>query len=89
MSFIDRIKGRCFQQGGYYKENRAHEELILKDGGFFLLDKDSGERNNFPQDKIHKTEYYDDRALSGSSGITISSYSSSNLTNSRQVSFLR
>ncbi|CAI4226965.1 unnamed protein product [Auanema sp. JU1783] len=61
-------------------ENMSMEEVVVNDGGFFLLDDKDGQRTNMPQHKINKAEFYDDPALSGSCALTTASYSSSNLT---------
>ncbi|RCN31938.1 C2 domain protein [Ancylostoma caninum] len=65
-----------FQNDGYYiDENMTMDEVVVNEGGFFLLSPKRGEKKSFPQNKISIKTYYNDKTFSGDGVLTTTSSS--------------
>ncbi|KAK6060130.1 hypothetical protein COOONC_02216 [Cooperia oncophora] len=58
-------KAREANDGYYIDENMTMDEVVVNEGGFFLLSPKRGERKSFPQNKISIKTYYNDKTFSG------------------------
>ncbi|CAI2357031.1 unnamed protein product [Caenorhabditis sp. 36 PRJEB53466] len=77
---VSRILKKANQLMGSF--DRRHpddmEDVEINNEGFFLLNKDQGRKQNFPQRKVRRQTYYEDPAFTG-----MSSASSSVISNSQ------
>ncbi|VDO97206.1 unnamed protein product [Heligmosomoides polygyrus] len=71
-------KAREANDGYYIDENMTMDEVVVNEGGFFLLSPKRGERKSFPQNKISIKTYYNDKTFSGDCALTTSSSCLSN-----------
>ncbi|XGW35485.1 hypothetical protein V3C99_019035 [Haemonchus contortus] len=71
-------KAREANDGYYIDENMTMDEVVVNEGGFFLLSPKRGERKSFPQNKISIKTYYNDKTFSGDGALTTSSSCLSN-----------
>ncbi|KJH43166.1 regulator of G protein signaling domain protein [Dictyocaulus viviparus] len=71
-------KAREANDGYYIDENMTIDEVVVNEGGFFLLAPKRGERKCFPQNKISIKTYYNDKTFSGDGVLTTSSSCISN-----------
>ncbi|KAK5977849.1 Regulator of G protein signaling domain protein [Trichostrongylus colubriformis] len=71
-------KAREANDGYYIDENMTMDEVVVNEGGFFLLSPKRGEKKSFPQNKISIKTYYNDKTFSGDGALTTSSSCLSN-----------
>ncbi|EYB87084.1 hypothetical protein Y032_0268g776 [Ancylostoma ceylanicum] len=71
-------KAREANDGYYIDENMTMDEVVVNEGGFFLLSPKRGEKKSFPQNKISIKTYYNDKTFSGDGVLTTSSSCISN-----------
>uniref|UniRef100_A0A1I7UPZ7 C2 domain-containing protein n=1 Tax=Caenorhabditis tropicalis TaxID=1561998 RepID=A0A1I7UPZ7_9PELO len=72
MSFpVSRILKKASQMFGdtfqYHGRREPMEEVEINNEGYFLLNKEDGRRQNFPQRKVRRQTFYEDPAFTGTS----------------------
>ncbi|EYB87083.1 hypothetical protein Y032_0268g776 [Ancylostoma ceylanicum] len=78
-------KAREANDGYYIDENMTMDEVVVNEGGFFLLSPKRGEKKSFPQNKISIKTYYNDKTFSGDGVLTTSSSCISNPSEARHM----
>uniref|UniRef100_A0A8R1DVW4 RGS domain-containing protein n=1 Tax=Caenorhabditis japonica TaxID=281687 RepID=A0A8R1DVW4_CAEJA len=73
---VNRLLKKASQVVGdqFYHQRRGEpvEEIEINNEGFFLLNRDQGKKQNFPQRKVRRQTYYEDPAFTGHSSASSS-----------------